>query len=89
MPELDDSTMKVYLGIEDSYLPAIPKPSLQQYDNYQIYDMHCVDILYEHTVGQSILKPNPRDVQSNWLAVQVYSIGIIPCDFNKIVSKYH
>jgi hypothetical protein len=38
--------MPSYLNINDDYLPAVPKPSLQQYDNYQIYDIVCVDRSY-------------------------------------------
>ena len=35
--------MTAYLGLEDKYLSAISKPSLQQYDNYQIYSLICCD----------------------------------------------
>jgi hypothetical protein len=36
------SQISTYL-VGDSYAPAIPKLSLQQYDNYQIYDLYCLD----------------------------------------------
>lgn len=32
-----------YFGIEDDHLPPVPKPSLQQWDNYQIYTLVCTD----------------------------------------------
>jgi hypothetical protein len=28
--------------VGDSYAHSIPKPSLQQYDNYQIYSIACI-----------------------------------------------
>jgi hypothetical protein len=28
--------------VGDTYTPTIPKPSLQQYDNYQIYSIACI-----------------------------------------------
>lgn len=35
--------------INDSYRPQTLKPSLSQWDNYQIYTLACVDRTYEST----------------------------------------
>jgi hypothetical protein len=67
--------MPNYQGVDDDYLPPIPKPSLQQYDNYQIYDLICVD----KTVTNQF---------KNWLAVQAYNPSVIDCDFISIANTY-
>jgi|GEM_PF-6043480 len=69
-----------YQGIEDSYLPTDVKPSLQQYDNYQIYDIYLSDAIYSPTIKKiGLIK----------LAVQKYSpLGVIDCDFNSIANLY-
>ena len=72
--------------VNDSYRPPVPKRSLQQYDNYQIYDLHCIDITSEK------IRNGTREVEIkekiNMLAVQAYSPHIILCDFNHIVQQY-
>lgn len=68
--------MPSYQGIEDEYLPPVVKPSLQQYDNYQIYDLVCVDI----SANAKLKK---------WLAIQAYSPTAITCDFITIANQYH
>ena len=67
--------MTSYQGIEDDYLPVIPKPSLQQYDNYQIYDLICVD-------------KSPTIQFKNFVAIQAYSPFPIPCDFIAIANRF-
>jgi hypothetical protein len=67
--------MPSYQGIDDEYLPLSPKPSLQQYDNYQIYDLVCVD-------------KSPTVKFKNFLAIQSYSIKPINCDFISIAIQY-
>lgn len=67
-----------YQGIEDNSLPLIPKPSLQQYDNFQIYDICCLDDL-----------ENPNMIGDGFLAIQAYSVEPITCDFIQIVNSYH
>lgn len=73
-----------YQGIEDSYLPATPIPAAQKYDNYQIHNFYCRDIIYD----------NPADSDRNvlfkkFLAVEKVSpYGEIECDFDAIVNQY-
>jgi hypothetical protein len=72
----------------DPYTPAESIPSLQQYNPYQIYDMHCVDIVYSQTTND-----NPPttfiDKHKSWLAVQAFDpTGSIPCNFAQIVLNY-
>jgi hypothetical protein len=65
---------------EDKYAPIISKPSLQQYDNYQIHDLYCDDIKY---IGADIKLFN------NFLAVQrVSPYGAIECNFEAIAILY-
>jgi uncharacterized protein (DUF1684 family) len=73
-----------YNGINDSYLPTISKPSLQQYDNYQIHDLYCRDIIFtDTTLG------NTNIVFKKFLAVETVSpVGSIECDFNAIANQY-
>lgn len=73
--------MTSYQGIEDDYLPVIPKPSLQQYDNYQIHDLYCEDIYYPTAKPPVFFK--------SFLAVErVSPHGEIECDFNQIAMDY-
>ena len=75
-----------YLGIEDEYLPTIPKPSLQQYDPYQIYDLYCRDILY---IDNETGNDPPVVLMKDFVAAQHYSpSGIILCDFRQIALMY-
>ena len=67
-----------YQGIEDDSLPLIPKDSLQQYDNFQIYDICCIDDL-----------DNPNLIGDGLLAIQAYSVNPIACNFIQIVNFYH
>jgi hypothetical protein len=79
--------MPSYLGCGDDYLPDIPTPSLQQYDNYQIYDIGCVDFWYETTVD-GVTTQSPITKQTAFLAVQAYSVTPIECDFIAIMQVY-
>lgn len=67
-----------YQGIEDNSLPLIPKPSLQQYDNFQTYDICCLDDL-----------DNPNIIGDGFLAVQAYSVEPITSNFIDIINTYH
>jgi hypothetical protein len=47
---------------EDRHAPLVPKPKLQDYDNYQIYSLFCVDYnfsttLYRATLAYSVYSP--------------------------------
>lgn len=64
-----------YHGINDNYLPTVPKLSSQQYDNYQIYDLVCVD-------------KSPSKKFKNFLAIQAYSPYPINSNFIDIVAQY-
>lgn len=67
--------MTIYQGIDDDYLPLVSKPSLQQYDNYQIYDLVCVD-------------KSSDQLRKDFLAIQAYSPRIIHTDFIAIANTY-
>lgn len=64
-----------YQGISDADLPNTPKPSLQPYDNYQIYDLICVD-------------KSSTELQKDFLAIQSYSPRIIHTNFIAIANTY-
>jgi hypothetical protein len=73
--------MRNYLGVNDNYLPTVPKPSLQQYDNYQIHDLYCEDIYYSSSLVPVLFR--------SFLAVErVSPYGEIECDFNQIAMDY-
>ena len=81
--------ISIYLAV-DTNNPSIPKPSLQQYDNYQIHDLYCDDIVYQPSVlnYQPVLPPQPV-LFKNFLAVEAYSPhGVIDCDFDAIAITY-
>ena len=78
--------ISTYLA-NDGYKPSIPKPSLQQYDNYQIYSVYCEDIVYSGLPASSNI-PSPVK-QRNFLAVQSMApSGSIKCNFSQIVDLY-
>lgn len=79
--------MSDYQGIEDEYLPPVVKPSLQQYDNYQIYDLYCTDI-YSIRIDVNGTTENVCTSNTNRLAVQAYNINPIPIDFNTVIKNY-
>ena len=71
----------------DPYRPAVSLPSLDQYDNYQIYNLFCVDknvqVSVNGVAGSYSIKMN------DWLAVQAYSpFRKIPTDFREIVLAH-
>lgn len=79
--------MSIYYGIEDIYLPPVPKPPLQQWDNYQIHDLYCEDIVYV-TALETTDKPD-RIIFRNFLAVERFNpIDAIECDFEAIAKAY-
>ncbi|NJR31627.1 MAG: hypothetical protein HC778_00550 [Chamaesiphon sp. CSU_1_12] len=77
-----------YLGHSDPLLPPIPKPSLQGWDNYQIYDVVCTDSIFSTYEGGEIVNVTKKERQ-NFLAVQAYSLKPIECDFQAIVNTYN
>ena len=79
------STIADYL-INDDYRPPIPKAHLQQYDNYQIHHLYCVDIICQRTSGP----PGDTDdlIFQSFIAVQAYDITNIECDFDEIIQAY-
>jgi hypothetical protein len=65
----------------------MPKLSLQQYDNYQIYNLYCRDTVYQ-VLKDGILQPNEIHLFRSFLAVQSYSPYGIPDDFDSIIRSY-
>jgi hypothetical protein len=77
-----------YQGIQDEILPNTVKPSLQQYDNYQTYDICCVDVWFETTDLQSNVTRSEVTKQLSFLAIQAYNTSDILCDFTAIATQY-
>jgi hypothetical protein len=73
------SPISAYL-IDDNCAPKIPKPALQQYDNYQVYDLYCVDRPFEIVdghdweIGKSLTSATDKGWMQSWLAVQSRSV---------------
>jgi hypothetical protein len=84
-------TIQDYLP-DDNYKPVTPKPSLQQYDNYQIYDSYCTDISYLFNTDDPDLMLNinryPTDLDISRLFVQRFSVSKILCNFEAIAIAY-
>jgi hypothetical protein len=74
----------------DRYAPPDSKPSLQQWDNYQIHDLYCDDVLYQPlVVGSKTISPPADAKRNNFLAVErVSPHGSIDCDFEAIAVAY-
>jgi hypothetical protein len=71
----------------DDYAPVISKPSLQQWDNYQIYDISCVDIRVD--IANSNNLNNSSNISlASFIAVQSYNHTPIKCNFNNIINIY-
>jgi hypothetical protein len=71
----------------DPYAPLVPIDSLQQYDNYQIHDLYCIDVIY----GSINTITSPPSLFRSFLAVEVYRFkqDYIPyTDFNLIAQTY-
>jgi hypothetical protein len=79
--------MPQYQGISDNSLPLIPKPSLQQYDNYQIYDVCCNDEIKETYVDGEVVSTDIKKF-NHFLAIQAYSVVPIISDFIEVVNTY-
>lgn len=83
---MSESIQDYLLAANDKDTPLVSKPSLQQYDNYQIYDLYCVDIISDVVVnGVATVKQNKG---ISVLAVQAYDPNIVKCDFNALVTQY-
>ncbi len=67
-------------GNPDPYAPPVPKPDLQQYDNYQIHDLYCTDLIFSD---------NQNVIFQHFLAVEAASpLGNILCDFTAIAIAH-
>jgi hypothetical protein len=74
---------------DDNYKPTISKPSLQQYDNYQINDLYCIDIVYLPISDLPNVEPPEPILKKSFLAVEVVAPNTsISCDFNTIANTY-
>jgi hypothetical protein len=88
------SPISTYL-IDDNCAPKIPKPALQQYDNYQVYDLYCVDRPFEIVdghdweIGESLIPATDKGWMQSWLAVQRYSPDPITLDFELIINAHY
>jgi hypothetical protein len=75
----------------DPYKPAILKPSLAQWDNYQLHNLYCVDTRRQEvtTIGGAVTSTiDSTIVFKSLIAVQAYSFKDIPCNFDAIVRAY-
>jgi hypothetical protein len=82
--------ISVYMA-DDPYTPSISKPELQQWDNYQIHDLYCIDVIYEPiTISGVTISPPPSLILKSFLAVEVYhpSSVLTPVDFTLIAKLY-
>jgi hypothetical protein len=77
-----------YQGITDRDLPEVPKPSLQQYNNEQNYDICCVDVWFETTDERGQVSRSDVTKQLSFLAIQAYGILPITSDFMEIALEY-
>ena len=73
--------------LNDPYRPLVPKSSLQQYDNYRIYDLVCVDEVKTTYSAGSVVNVTSKK-QQDFLAIQAYSVIPILPDFVAIVNAY-
>jgi hypothetical protein len=71
----------------DRYQPTELKPALAQWDNYQIYNLGCVDTWTERMSNGEILRDAIK-LKTSFIAVQAYSIQPIACDFSAIMNTY-
>jgi hypothetical protein len=73
--------------IGDPYRPPLPLPALQQYDNYQIYSLFCVDKMISVVVNN--VSGNYTNKLNDWIAIQSYSpFRKIPLDFRSIILAH-
>jgi hypothetical protein len=75
----------------DKYKPAVLKPSLAQWDNYQIHNLYCVDTRRQKitTINGAVNDTADFTITfKSFLAVQAYSVQDIPCNFDEIVRAY-
>lgn len=78
--------ISTYLA-NDSHKPLAPKPSLQQYDNYQIHDLYCEDIIYQPFSPGGFV-PESRQ-NKKFLAVErVSPHESVECNFEAIATTY-
>ncbi|WP_309732419.1 hypothetical protein [Chamaesiphon sp. OTE_75_metabat_556] len=88
------SPINTYL-VDDNCAPTSPKPALQQYDNYQIYDLYCVDrpvsIVegYDFEAYRHLVPSTHKGLMQSWLAVQRYSPDRITLDFESIIQAHY
>lgn len=72
---------------DDHYKPTSPKSQLQQYDNYQIYDIACVDIT-KNKIELNGTNSSSQAKGVKRIAVQAYNPVPIKCNFAQIVVDY-
>jgi hypothetical protein len=70
----------------DEYKPQLSNAPLQQVDNYQIYDLHCVDVVFSRNTDGII--STVTDTKLSFLAVQAYDPEFIHLDFAQIILDY-
>jgi hypothetical protein len=76
-----------YLPDDDPTVPLVPKPRLQQYDNYQTYHVVCVDVAYQvNNINGEITGESDKNVDT--LAIQAFSPHPITCNFVAIANAY-
>jgi hypothetical protein len=76
---------------DDPYKPAVLKPPLAQWDNYQLHNLYCVDTHRQEitTINGAVTSTvDSTIVFKSLIAVQAYSFKDIPCNFDAIVRAY-
>jgi hypothetical protein len=82
--------------VDDLYAPLTPKPSLQQYDNYQTYDVYCLDYVksssrrYWDSRRYYIYNGGRVVLYNDFFVESIENIGFteIPSNVYLAVSKY-
>jgi hypothetical protein len=85
-----NSIQDYLISTNDPYRPNLSKPSLQQWDNYQIYDLFTRDIEYlplNPPLRSPIAAPSNKNMIC-FVAAQRFNPTPIPVDFRKIASDY-
>lgn len=86
------SVQAALIDANDSYAPTVSRPELQQWDNYQIHDLYCDDIIYFPVIvpGESIAtEPPPSEKFRSFLAVEKFNPeATISVNFEAIALAY-
>jgi hypothetical protein len=93
---MSETIEQYFIRTNDAYAPAVFKEELAQYDNYQIYNLYCIDLDVEVKV-QKLYPGHPEYLVTNTtkpvllncaLAVQAVDPRSIDFSFDQLVQQY-